>query len=144
MTNKRLRELFLSIGFEIGVPNKPVPQPIFFTNAILGIKENTKKGLSSSVKMEWVKDSTEHFTKELIEIIEPKIIITLGTKPLYAMRLLYDKIPNEKLSSIIDTNPICLKKDVHLFALYHCGGLSLVNRKPEKQFEDWQKIKSFI
>ncbi len=145
-TNKNLKNLFCQLGFDIGLPNNPVKQPIFFTNAILGIKgDSQKKQMSGSVKTSWIKDSNDHFTKELISIIQPKIIITLGAMPLYAMKLLYSKsISSEKLGILIDKNPIQLEKGIQLFAFYHCGGLGLANRKLENQLKDWQKAKSII
>jgi uracil-DNA glycosylase len=145
-TNKNLKTLFCQIGFNIGLPSTPKVQPIFFTNAILGIKgEIGKNQMSGSVKASWIKDSNEHFTKELISIIQPKIIITLGAMPLYAMQLIYPKtIPKEKLGVLVYKNPIQVEENIRLFAFYHCGGLGLANRKMEDQKQDWLKMKPFI
>ena len=144
-TNKNLLKLFLEIGIDIGLPNQPKPQPIFFTNAILGLKgKEGEKTLSGPVKSSWIKESTQHFTKELIDIIQPKFIITLGVKPLYALQLIYPEIPKEKLSVLIHKNPIQLKNGTQLFAFYHCGSLGLVNRKLDDQLEDWKNAKRSI
>lgn len=144
-TNKNLQALFLKIGIDIGLPTQPKHQPVFFTNAILGIKgiEGEKK-MSGAVKSSWIKDSNEHFTKELIDIIQPKFIITLGAKPLYALQIIYPEIQKEKLSILIHKNPIQLNNGIQHFAFYHCGGLGLVNRKFDDQMQDWHKAKSFI
>jgi uracil-DNA glycosylase len=144
-TNQNLSELFQEININIGSPNNSIPQSVFLTNAILGIKGIAEqKQMSGIVKTSWIRESTEAFTKELIDIIQPEIIITLGKIPLYAMRLIHSEIPNEKLSVLKDENPINLKDQTRLFAFYHCGGLGLASRKLNLQKEDWQKIKPFM
>ena len=145
-TNQNLQKLFLELGFDIGLPNSPIPNPIFFTNAILGIKGSSDtKQMSSSVKDSWIRNSNEHFTHELIDIIKPQFIITLGAKPLDAMRFMYKEIPNKKLSDLIENdNHIRLNNGIQLFAFNHCGGLGLANRSFENQLADWQKAKAII
>lgn len=144
-TNQNLQKLFSEIGINIGLPSKPIPQPVFFTNAILGIKGNIEQNqMSKPVKNQWIKHSNDNFTKELIGIIQPKFIITLGAKPLYAMQLMYSEIPKEKLSDLIDKNPLKLNNGILFFPFYHCGGLGLANRKFEFQRIDWQKAKLYI
>jgi uracil-DNA glycosylase len=146
-TNKNLRELFKEIGIDTGLPNSLIPQPVFLTNAILGIKgEDGKNHMSGKVKKGWVEESTNAFTRELIDIIQPKIIITLGRMPLYAiysMGLIDSKIFNKKLKELANENPIELNNDQLLFAFSHCGGLGLANRNLDLQKEDWRKIKPF-
>jgi hypothetical protein len=144
-TNKNLSKLYSEIGFDLGLPTNPVPQSAFFTNAILGIKGIVEqKQMSGTVKMRWVRESTITFTKELIDIIKPKIIITLGKVPLSAMRMIDATIPDEKLSVLADKNPIILADGTLLFAFYHCGGLGLASRKLHLQKQDWQKIKPYM
>jgi hypothetical protein len=71
-TNLNLRELFNIIDVDIGLPNNPVPQSVFLTNAILGIKGVDGQGkMSGSVKTSWIRESTEIFTGELLDIIKP-------------------------------------------------------------------------
>jgi uracil-DNA glycosylase len=78
-----LIKLFQRLNIDIGKPSQPnANAPTFFTNAILGIKKN---GMSSKVKAIWEKESTEEFLKPLIEIIQPKIIITLGKVAYYSI-----------------------------------------------------------
>lgn len=67
-TNINLIKLFQTLNIDIGKPSQPnTNAPTFFTNAILGIKQN---GMSSKVKSLWEKESTEEFLKPLIEIIQ--------------------------------------------------------------------------
>lgn len=144
-TNKNLQALFLGAGIEIGIPTQPKPQSIFFTNAILGIKgEKGEKQMSKAVKTSWIEESTTHFTKELINIIQPKVIVTLGRKSLYAMGLIYSEIKGKKLNNLIQENPQTLDNGIQLFAFYHCGGWGLVTRSLEQQKADWKRISDFI
>ena len=140
-TNLNLIELFKVLKIDIGTPNNPCKSyPLFFTNAIQGIKEN---GMSSKVKDSWLKESGEEFLKPLIEIIKPKVIVTLGAKTLKAINYIYPINSNKTLSSIQKINPIRVN-EMNLFAFYHCGGLGLANRPLSEQKRDWTKIKEYI
>lgn len=144
-TNKNLIELFVEIGIDIGTPSHPTPQRVFFTNAILGIKGlDQRRQMSLPVKAEWVLDTTFHFTKPLIDCIQPRIIVTLGAIPLRAIRLLYPDFPVKNLKTHINEAAIRLKDSAILFPFYHCGGLGLANRKFELQKRDWQRIREFL
>jgi Uracil-DNA glycosylase len=136
-TNRNLIELFKTLNIDIGTPSDPNKSaPVFFTNAILGIKYN---GMSSKVKASWVKECTNEFLKPLIEIIEPKIIITLGTYAFKAVKDLYKLKEKPVLKDLINRDPIEVE-DKKIFAFYHCGGLGLANRKLELQKEDWNRV----
>ena len=135
-TNKNLIELFKTIGIDIGLPSKPnYSAPTFFTNSILGIKDG---GMSAQVTSLWAKESTENFLIPLLNIIEPKIIVTLGTMAYGEVARVY-KLPKQPLRKLIKT-PIKLSDGKYLFAMYHCGGLGLANRSLELQKQDWAKI----
>lgn len=139
-TNRNLIELFKTLNIDIGIPSAPNKSaPVFFTNAILGIKYN---GMSSKVKASWGKECTNEFLKPLIEIIDPKIIITLGTYAFKAVKDLYKLNEKPVLKDLIIKDPIEVK-DKKIFAFYHCGGLGLANRKLELQKEDWNKINDY-
>ena len=124
-TNVTLQNLLKSVGYDPGVFSQPNPQPLFFTNAVLGIREG--KAMSGPVRMSWLMDS-KPFTQELIDIIQPRIIVTLGAIPLAAVRMIFkDKIPSGKLREIARGNPYSLHENQWLFAIYHCGPLGLAN-----------------
>lgn len=140
-TNKNLIELFKKLNIDIGTPSSPNKSaPVFFTNAILGIKDN---GMSSKVKAAWGKECTKEFLEPLIEIIEPKIIITLGTYAFKSVKDLYKLKEEPVLKKLITKNPIEVD-DKKIFTFYHCGGLGLANRKLELQKEDWNKLNNYI
>jgi len=141
ITNRHLRELFHILGIEIGYPDHPEPDtPVFFTNAVLGLKDGS---MTSTIKSSWLKNGAETLLKPIIDIIEPKIIITLGKKAYDAMSIIYP-LKKDALKNLININPIELPDGTLLFAFYHCGGLGVASRNFELQKKDWEKIKEHI
>jgi DNA polymerase len=141
-TNISLIKLFKSIGIDIGTPSHPNHlAPCFFTNAILGLKD--EKAMASKIKDSWIKENAKEFLQPNIKIIKPKIIITLGINAYKALNHIYC-LKKDTLNQLIDKNPIKLENKSMLFAMYHCGGLGLANRKWELQKKDWKKIKDYI
>jgi len=139
-TNRNLKKLFEIIGIDIGYPDHPTNAPVFFTNAVIGLKEG---GMSGNIKDSWVKKDSETFLKPTIEIVDPKILITLGKKPYDALTYIYD-MKKENMKDLINENPMILSDGKKLFAMYHCGPLGMANRKFELQKEDWKKINKFL
>jgi len=141
-TNTSLRILFNEIGIDIGTPSKPNHEaPCFFTNVILGLKEGEE--MAGKIKAQWIKENAIEFLKPNIDIIKPKIIITLGKKAYDAMAHIYG-LRNDPMKKLVTQNPIKLYDGILLFAMYHCGGLGMVNRKLLLQIEDWKKIKNYL
>ena len=138
-TNKNLVDLFSTIGIDIGYPSAPITNfPIFFTNCILGIKNDG--GMTGKVKMAWARKCNEIFLEPLIKIIQPEILITLGKVAYDSLAEVYG-LKKYPLKKIINENPIYLLDGKKLFAMYHCGGLGTANRKLDLQKKDWQIIK---
>ncbi len=147
-TNITLQNLLSSVGYDPGLFSKPNPQPLFFTNAVLGIREG--KAMSGPVRMKWVTDSRP-FIQELLGIIRPRIIVTLGAIPLAAVRMIFeDKVRNGKLRELAPGSPYPLNENQWLFAMYHCGPLGLANlardsRKNGKAAmqDAWDQLKTY-
>jgi len=140
-TNMNLKLLFKEIGYDIGDPELDQKNlPLYFTNAVLGIKLGT---MAQKVKSSWYLDTIELFIKPLIEIIEPKIIIAMGSIPFKTVSKIYD-LKIEPLKKLIEKNPITLPDKKLLFVFYHCSGLGIANRKFDLQCQDWSKLKSYI
>ncbi len=140
-TNRNLAQLLKeSLGIDVGSATRPnQTAPIFFTNAILGMKAEGK--MSGRVKTSWVRQSSEHFLLPLLHIVNPKIVITLGRIAYQAMAYLHPALPYKRLSELVDSNhPIPLNERMRLYAMFHCGRLGLANRPFERQLEDWRKI----
>lgn len=141
-TNTSLRILFNEIGIDIGTPSKPNNKaPCFFTNVILGLKEGEE--MAGNIKYSWVKENAIEFLKPNIEIIRPKIIITLGKRAYDAIAYIY-KLKHESMKKLVTENPVKLNNGILIFAMYHCGGLGLANRNIELQKKDWKLIKKYL
>jgi len=147
-TCKNLRELAQGAGWDIGKPHTPVPQRLFFTNALLGIRE--KNGKSGSIPSAWLDDSLP-FLIGLLKIIQPKAIVSLGSLAYRACRLaMHGKdrdlsIPKDApLTKVRQLNPILCPGKPDWFAFYHCGPLGLVNRSRELQMQDWEQLGEWL
>lgn len=140
-TNVNLSILFNEIGIETGnsdTPNKEAK--LYFTNAVLGVKNG---GMAAAIKKKWYTDTAIKFTKPLIDIIQPKIIIAMGAIAYDAISIIYS-LNKKAMKNIIEENPIELPDHKKLFVVYHCSGLGIANRNFKKQMEDWKKIKQYI
>lgn len=150
-TNKKLIQLFKQLEIDLGESDKPnLNAKLYFTNAVLGAKvgqpssEQKNGGMSSPIKSkDWYSETAIEFIMPLIEIINPKIIITMGTTAYNVVSLIY-QLDKKPLKELIKENPIMLKDNKKLFTVYHCSGLGLISRNFEAQLEDWRRIKQLI
>lgn len=137
-TNQNLIKLFAQIGIDIGLPGSPKDSKVYFTNAVLGIK---KDGMASKIKSDWYLKTADLFIKPLIDIINPPIIIAMGSAAYFTIAKIYG-LRKKSLSKVVDENPISLNDGKKLFVMYHCSALGTANRKLELQKKDWKKIQA--
>jgi DNA polymerase len=149
-TNATLQKLLAGIGFDPGVFSRPNAQPLFFANAVLGIRAGDY--MSGPVRMEWVTHS-KPFIEKLLAIVQPNIVITLGAIPLSTIRMIAGEefIPAGKMRDIAPMNPHVFGDNQKLFAMYHCGPLGLANLARDSKMEgkkamenSWDKIKRHV
>ncbi len=143
-TNKRLRELFLELGIELGPPENPNKTDLFLTNAVLGLKQGKS---TDSIKSSWITDGKD-FLERTISIVKPKIIIALGTVAYEALTKIYPSMLKKEISlnTLIDSNPIKLPDGILLFVMYHLSPQSEHYNKIDKELQkkDWRKIKEYL
>ena len=154
-TNKVITDLFRILGkrydIKINYNTKKTKHPLFFTNAILGIKQSKKnadnieiEGMSIPVKEFWYKE-TAYYLKGLIDIVEPKYIIAMGRVAYKAVCTIYDIKPEKRIVAIESPTKLPKdKKDKILFAVQHCSGLGQSTRNLKYQYNDWLIIRSII
>lgn len=147
-TCSNLRTLVTSACWEIGRPSSPVPQPLFFSNAVLGIRSG--KGKSGAVPATWVDDSLP-FLIELLDIIRPRAVVSLGNAALRACQLAIHGrqcsalgLPGLPLKHVHSLNPILSTAKPAWFAFYHCGPLGLANRTLDLQMDDWHRLGAWL
>ncbi len=118
MTNKNLTSLFASIGIDISKPKK-----LFFTNAILGM-HNPDEAPKEDVAL----------LGELIKIIKPKVVITLGR---VASNCIFKTTENLPYKRELDENTM-------FFARKLCAGAVLRKTPINKQIEEWEEIGKYL
>lgn len=138
-TNTNLQELLGRFGISIKEPCEPQVPVIFLTNIILCLKNG---GLQAPVKDEWFSNCAESFFRDLVSIVQPKIIMALGKTVSETILKLYG-VPFSKsspLNRLMESAPFKLTETTYLFPVYHCGAGSVNRNRPlEKQHEDWMK-----
>lgn len=143
-TCRNLRSLALNAGWDLGSPVTPKPQRLFFTNAVLGIR--AANGKSGAVPDAWIHDSLP-FLQGIIEIVQPKAIVTLGAAAAKACRFALvgtgrsAQVPaSSTMGTLHAMGPIRLPGKPLWLPLYHCSPLGLVNRSIALQGEDWRTL----
>ena len=154
-TDANLIKLFSEIGYDdLLHPQKD----LFFTNFVLGYRN---QGCSGGYRAEWAKHDEQYFA-DLVEILEPKIILCLGRATLEAVLNALDsraavKIGNYNRFIESYNNPVEISRNsgakVYIFALAHCGTLGSLNRNRGKektqdileiQRNDWRRIIPYL
>ena len=152
-TNRNLGILFSHLGCDVGLPNPKNPNnslsttstpthKLFFTNAILGIKQG---GMQAAIQDNWMNDESCTFLKETIEIIQPKRIVTMGKVSYEIISHIYQEKTYKRLGEAIDNNG--KHNDIFNSKLYivaHCSQRGQISRNFDQQEKDWCKIKDLI
>jgi DNA polymerase len=154
-SNRNLIELFQEIGIAIDKsPTKiadikePDNSKLFFTNAFLCLRPGggmSDKNTTPSRKC--IRTCCARYLKELIEIVEPKAVITLGEKAFDGCVYAFGITNYPKWRDIIDSGPVNHvyldqeTKKIRLIPLYHCGPLVINTntRTLQQQKQDWQR-----
>ena len=140
-TNETLRELLASVGLHIGLPSQESAGNglLFFTNAILCLK---KGGMQGKVNKEWFSNCGTRFLKLTIEIVQPRILITLGERAYHAVADSFDLQRLPFRSAVEQPHGINLPNcPTTLYPVYHCGARILnTHRKIHQQKQDWIKV----
>lgn len=155
ITDLNLCRFFDQLGFNIQKDYNSC-EKLFFTNLVLCYREDEK--ISGGMKSSWVNQCTEYF-RELVEIIQPKVILCLGRSVFEGVlkagipeRLLEGKNYNQ----IIENGPIRTRFgqeiETMVFPLAHCGSLGTMNRNRggeindplDLQKKDWEKVRAYL
>ena len=144
-TNDNLRKLFSkSFGIDIKAPREPREHHVFLTNVILCLKSG---GLQAPVLDEWFWKCSTKFFRPLVEIVNPRAVLTLGKRVAESVLATYE-IPYKKswrMIDLINKGPFRLFRSTYLFPLYHCGAGSINRNRPfSQQFEDWQRVVNWL
>lgn len=140
-TNAQLRHLFSVAGIDITpAGTRDTKSSHFFTNAVLCLKEEGK-GLSAPVFAAWFRECGPRFLRPQIEIIRPRIVVTLGAWAYYSVAYAFG-FRAERLRDAVELDPPrTLLSNVALMPVYHCSPRVLASwRKRDQQEADWHRI----
>ena len=139
-TNATLRMLLDSIGLKIDSPlsTDDGGGTLFFTNAILCLKQG---GMQSKVQPAWFRNCAPRFLRPTIELVQPKIVITLGGHAYRAVSRSYDQKVLNFRQAVEHQPGFLLRPDTWNFPVYHCGKKTInINRSLDWQLADWARI----
>jgi len=139
--NKNLAEYLASIGLDPGHPLSPNKgNGVFFINAVMALKNGT---MSSNFSGRWLEERREELLAPLLNILGPRIIVTIGTKATLTIGRLFG-FPVGTHASMVASSPIRTSGGALVFPVYHTGGLGIRNRSKVRQAEDWLRIKAYL
>lgn len=143
-TNQNLELLLREVGVSVAPPGRVQHQVAFFTNAVLCLKTG---GLQAKLQRTWLDNCVLAFLLPLIEIVRPKVVISMAqevSKALLSSRL-GRPVRSSSNSELVEKAPYdCFVGSV-LFPVYHCGAGSINrNRSLPEQQQDWRRIAAYL
>ena len=112
---------------------------IYFTNAILcARKGNNYRG--DNIKLKESTLDCSNYLKHQIEIVKPKVILTLGYYPILSLSNIYNFKVEDTLKKIIKDQPEIKINQMILIPLYH----PTAQVKKEEQLKQYQRIWKYI
>lgn len=112
---------------------------IYITNAIMCARHgNNYRGNNINLKSSTL--NCKEFLCRQIEIVKPKVILTLGYYPLYSLSNIYNFKIEENLTKTIEKYPIIEIEDFIIVPLYH----PVAQITKEKQMEQYKRIWNYI
>jgi uracil-DNA glycosylase len=139
-TNLALTQLVTSLGISLAAVGvgSTARGTIFLTNAILCLKAG---GLQAGVLPIWFDNCGRHFLKPTIDLVGPKVVITLGEAAFRALEKVYGFPKRTFRDTVCDPNGIPLGDGALLFPMYHCGRrIQNTHRSMPQQMQDWKRV----
>lgn len=118
---------------------KEVLDKIYFTNAILCARKGNNYR-SDNIKLKESTLDCSNYLKHQIEIVKPKVILTLGYYPILSLSNIYNFKVEDTLKKIIKDQPEIKINQMILIPLYH----PTAQVKKEEQLKQYQRIWKYI
>lgn len=128
-TNANLKMLLASVGYGLG-------DRLYFTNAVLCLKEGS---MNERVKAGCFRNCGIGFLKPQIELVQPRVVVTLGRLAYRAVMHAYDRRPQASMRDAVKTHEVIGSST--LFPMYHCGPLGTRSRSLVQQKGDWERVR---
>lgn len=128
-------------------------EQLFFTNLLLGYRTGNTSG-----KLNTPLGQDQALFKELVSILQPRVVICLGGETFDCALAAYgvSRPYTGNFSSALETGrTVADVGNIRFFGMGHCGNLGCLNRVGnkkgagidaglEKQMEDWQRIQLYL
>jgi uracil-DNA glycosylase family 4 len=112
---------------------------IYITNAIMCARKGTQYR-KNNIDLKKSTFHCEEYLKKQIEIVKPKIILTLGYYPLKSLSDIYGFEIEDTLKSTIQNTPIIRKEKFIIVPLYH----PVAQIKKQEQLEQYNRIWEYL
>lgn len=112
---------------------------IYITNAIMCARKGTEYR-SELINLKTSTRNCSDYLKRQIELVKPKVIITLGYYPLYSLSLSYSFSIEKTLSAIIENQKEIELEDFIIIPLYH----PTAQITKEKQLDQYRRIWKYM
>lgn len=112
---------------------------IFITNAIMCARTGTKYRWDN-IDLKQSTDNCSAYLKKQVEIVKPKVILTLGYYPLYSLSKSYNFIINKTLKETIANYPEIKINDFTIIPLYH----PVAQIKKTEQLKQYKRIWKYV
>ena len=98
--------------------------------------------MQARINREWGTTCVKSFLLETIEIIQPRVVVTLGREAYLAVLAGFGVVvPKIFRDAVEREGGFNLSKGIRWFPVYHCGNRVLnTHRRIESQREDWKRI----
>lgn len=143
-TNLNLALLLGELGVRVASPGRTQTQVAFFTNAILCLKTG---GLQAKLQRDWLGNCVVAFLVPLLEIIRPKVVISMAQEVSRALLAAYRGAPVRFSSygALVEGAPYACQGGASMFPVYHCGAGGINrNRSLPDQMKDWRRIAAYL
>lgn len=136
LTKKILTKYLVESGKCFGLDiDDNIIKNIYITNAIMCARSGNNYR-SDNIKLKECSLNCSKYLKRQIDIVKPKIILTLGFYPLLSLSKIYNFKIDKTLSSSIDNYGFFEIQDIVIIPLYHPAA----QIRKDKQIEQYNKI----
>jgi len=139
-TNRRICELLSSIGISIELPRQSGNSVLFFTNSVLCLRPGR---LTGPIKSRWFRNCSTNFLRPQVELVKPKVVVTLGYMAYSALLTAYGIRPRQRMREAVQ-DTLLLPGGNALVPVYHPGNNGSRSRSFEHQKTDWQRVRQAL
>jgi uracil-DNA glycosylase family 4 len=136
-TNRRICELLSSVGVSIELPRQSRNSVLFFTNSVLCLRPGR---LTGPIKSRWFTNCSTNFLRPQVELVNPKVVVTLGLMAYRALLNAYGLQSKPRMREAVQ-EIVRLPGGNLLVPVFHPGNNGTRSRSLENQKADWQRVR---